>query len=185
MSEVWEQAIGLSSLEAWGISVLGYCSIGTAYGGHFRYRRESRGHFRDRVAGSIYQSERCTVNSHGLVTSLASSCIRECQISCQGYTICHHWLHVPTTIQAQNQWSDVCVRDHVPSRARTQQISVKIVKVLGEGGFSFVYLAQDEASGVSPSSCIHVRDITTDTRRVDSERVRPQKDSVSNWRRRC
>lgn len=26
--------------------------------------------------------------------------------------------------------------------------SVNIVKVLGEGGFSFVYLAQDEASGV-------------------------------------
>ena len=27
-------------------------------------------------------------------------------------------------------------------------ILVKIVKVLGEGGFSFVYLAQDEHSGV-------------------------------------
>lgn len=27
-------------------------------------------------------------------------------------------------------------------------IPVKIVKVLGEGGFSFVYLCQDEASGV-------------------------------------
>ena len=26
---------------------------------------------------------------------------------------------------------------------------VKIIKVLGEGGFSFVYLAQDEHSGVS------------------------------------
>jgi serine/threonine protein kinase len=26
--------------------------------------------------------------------------------------------------------------------------TVKIVKVLGEGGFSFVYLAQDEHSGV-------------------------------------
>ena len=26
---------------------------------------------------------------------------------------------------------------------------VQIVKVLGEGGFSFVYLAQDEGSGVS------------------------------------
>jgi serine/threonine protein kinase len=31
-------------------------------------------------------------------------------------------------------------------------LPVKIVKVLGEGGFSFVYLAQDEASGVSASS---------------------------------
>jgi hypothetical protein len=28
-------------------------------------------------------------------------------------------------------------------------VIVKIVKVLGEGGFSFVYLAQDEHSGVS------------------------------------
>lgn len=28
--------------------------------------------------------------------------------------------------------------------------SVNIVKVLGEGGFSFVYLAQDEHSGVRP-----------------------------------
>lgn len=28
---------------------------------------------------------------------------------------------------------------------------VKIVKVLGEGGFSFVYLVQDESSGVSTS----------------------------------
>ena len=28
-------------------------------------------------------------------------------------------------------------------------IPVKILKVLGEGGFSFVYLCQDEASGVS------------------------------------
>jgi len=28
-------------------------------------------------------------------------------------------------------------------------VSVKILKVLGEGGFSFVYLCQDETSGVS------------------------------------
>jgi len=28
-------------------------------------------------------------------------------------------------------------------------LSVNILKVLGEGGFSFVYLAQDEHSGVS------------------------------------
>ena len=34
---------------------------------------------------------------------------------------------------------------HVHSRLRA---AVKIVKVLGEGGFSFVYLAQDEHSGV-------------------------------------
>ena len=30
--------------------------------------------------------------------------------------------------------------------------SVKILKVLGEGGFSFVYLCQDETSGVSLTS---------------------------------
>lgn len=30
--------------------------------------------------------------------------------------------------------------------------AVKIIKVLGEGGFSFVYLAQDETSGVSSVS---------------------------------
>jgi serine/threonine protein kinase len=38
---------------------------------------------------------------------------------------------------------------------------VKIVKVLGEGGFSFVYLAQDEASGVSASSCDRVPRVVT------------------------
>ena len=31
-------------------------------------------------------------------------------------------------------------------------VSVKILKVLGEGGFSFVYLCQDETSGVSLTS---------------------------------
>lgn len=31
----------------------------------------------------------------------------------------------------------------------------KIVKVLGEGGFSFVYLAQDEDSGVSMSPFVN------------------------------
>jgi hypothetical protein len=148
--------------------------------------KRPRGYFRDRAAGSTYQFERCAVNSHGLLTSLTSSCIREYQVSCQGYIICHFWLHVAATIQAQNQRSDVCVRDHAPIPSENSQIyTVKIVKVLGEGGFSFVYLAQDEASGVSASSCNHVRDMATDTRRVDSERVRPQKDSVSDRRRRC
>jgi serine/threonine protein kinase len=63
---------------------------------------------------------------------------------------------VPATIQAQNQREDVCVRDYtpIPSENSTDSL-VKIVKILGEGGFSFVYLAQDEVSGVSasPSSC--------------------------------
>lgn len=33
-------------------------------------------------------------------------------------------------------------------RGFTYASTVKIIKVLGEGGFSFVYLAQDENSGV-------------------------------------
>jgi serine/threonine protein kinase len=93
---------------------------------------------------------------------------------------------VAATIQAQNQRSDVCVRDHTPISSETSIDSpVKIVKVLGEGGFSFVYLAQDEVSGVSAfSSCDYSRDVATNTRRVDPERVRLEKDSLSNWRRR-
>lgn len=31
---------------------------------------------------------------------------------------------------------------------------VQIIKVLGEGGFSFVYLAQDEHSGVCPDTVL-------------------------------
>ena len=31
---------------------------------------------------------------------------------------------------------------------------VQIIKVLGEGGFSFVYLAQDEHSGVCSDACL-------------------------------
>jgi hypothetical protein len=33
---------------------------------------------------------------------------------------------------------------------RLHTMLVDIIKVLGEGGFSFVYLARDEHSGVSP-----------------------------------
>ena len=40
-------------------------------------------------------------------------------------------------------------------------VLVKIVKVLGEGGFSFVYLAQDEQSGVSFTSCVMAIDLVT------------------------
>jgi serine/threonine protein kinase len=73
------------------------------------------------------------------------------------------------------------------SSENSTKLPVKIVKLLGEGGFSFVYLAQDEASGVSASlrDYSRDRDIATDARRVDSERVCPQKDSVSDGRRRC
>lgn len=37
-----------------------------------------------------------------------------------------------------------------------RNLTVNIVKVLGEGGFSFVYLAQDEQSGVS-GLCVRTR----------------------------
>ena len=42
---------------------------------------------------------------------------------------------------------------------------VQIVKVLGEGGFSFVYLAQDEASGVSID--VNVAMMHCNSRRAD------------------
>jgi hypothetical protein len=61
--------------------------------------------------------------------------------------------------QSKNQWPNVSVipfsmnleRSFVPSGLANVcfVISVNIIKVLGEGGFSFVYLAQDETSGVS------------------------------------
>jgi hypothetical protein len=109
-----------------------------------------------RIGLSLWLCTTVTVNSHGLIIPLTSSRIREYQVSCQGFNNCHLWLLVPATIQNQNQRPNVCVRDHTPSRARTLMsgiFPVKIVKVLGEGGFSFVYLAQDEVSGVSASSC--------------------------------
>jgi hypothetical protein len=95
-----------------------------------------------------------TVNHHGFSISLSSPCIGDFQVSCKGRIYRHLWLLVPATIQAKNQRSDVCVRDHfTPDRSEnsTGFTLVKVVKVLGEGGFSFVYLAQDEASGVSRS----------------------------------
>ena len=60
-------------------------------------------------------------------------------------------------------------------------ISVNILKVLGEGGFSFVYLCQDEASGVSPF-------IAPPGCGIDDhflEGIRFKEDKVSNWFRRC
>lgn len=38
---------------------------------------------------------------------------------------------------------------HPSAKIKINGRTYKIVKVLGEGGFSFVYLAQDEHSGVS------------------------------------
>ena len=100
------------------------------------------------------------MNRHGLPTSLSSPRIGEYQVSCKRHIYRHLWLPVPATIQAKNQRSDVCVRDHFTSdrsENSTEFTLVKIVKVLGEGGFSFVYLAQDEASGVSELSRAYVR----------------------------
>ncbi len=37
------------------------------------------------------------------------------------------------------------------SKIKVNGRTFKIVRILGEGGFSFVYLAQDEQSGVSKS----------------------------------
>lgn len=83
----------------------------------------------------------------------------------------------------------VRMRPHIPANPKRELnriTPVKIVKVLGEGGFSFVYLAQDEASRVSASSCDRVLPVvTTDANRVGSERVCPEKDSVPNWHRGC
>ena len=41
----------------------------------------------------------------------------------------------------------------------TYDIEVHIIKVLGEGGFSFVYLAQDEVSGVRSRSSTYCLDV--------------------------
>jgi hypothetical protein len=75
---------------------------------------------------------------------------------------------------------------HTSQRELNGNTPVRIVKVLGEGGFSFVYLAQDEASGVSASSCDRVLPVVTaDANRLGPERVCPEKDSVPNWHRGC
>lgn len=59
-------------------------------------------------------------------------------------------------------------------------ISVNIIKVLGEGGFSFVYLAQDETSGVRGlMSCPPV--IISHLFGIHLAAIRTQKDKMSHW----
>ena len=55
-----------------------------------------------------------------------------------------------TAAKVKDQWSDVSVVVMLFDGERGLQgkYTVQIIKVLGEGGFSFVYLAQDEHSGV-------------------------------------
>jgi serine/threonine protein kinase len=70
-------------------------------------------------------------------------------------------LYMQTICQSKDKWSYMSVSFIATSRG-TARIStcymlmagnaVNIIKVLGEGGFSFVYLAQDEHSGVSAYS---------------------------------
>lgn len=59
-------------------------------------------------------------------------------------------LHLPAVGENKNQWSNVSVSEFFIFcyDLIMKSFQVKIVKVLGEGGFSFVYLAQDEQSGV-------------------------------------
>jgi serine/threonine protein kinase len=63
-----------------------------------------------------------------------------------------------------------------------------IVKVLGEGGFSFVYLAQDENSGVCFGVCVKVVRANISLGRAAAHRIasiRTQKNTLSNgyrWR---
>ena len=62
-------------------------------------------------------------------------------------------MHLPTIRQGQNKRANLSVSNTICAgifqfEANGYRI-VNIIKVLGEGGFSFVYLAQDEHSGVS------------------------------------
>ena len=57
---------------------------------------------------------------------------------------------------------------------------VQIVKVLGEGGFSFVYLAQDEHSGVR-FHCTVYSIICAYSICHSAEAIRAQEDTVPDW----
>jgi hypothetical protein len=66
-------------------------------------------------------------------------------------------MHVPAICQSEDKWSFMSVATTLwPRYSLNNSSEDKIVKVLGEGGFSFVYLAQDEASGVSVSFQLHM-----------------------------
>lgn len=56
--------------------------------------------------------------------------------------------------------------------------AVNIVKVLGEGGFSFVYLAQDEDSGVRSmaAGCSHGMSLKNAIATIC-----PEEDTLSDW----
>ena len=59
---------------------------------------------------------------------------------------------------------------------------VNIVKVLGEGGFSFVFLAQDEASGVSEAAFIFSSNKTRYSKKgIITETICIEKDPLSHW----
>lgn len=64
-------------------------------------------------------------------------------------------MHLPAICQGQNKWANLSVFNMIQAGIFESHTNVhclvNIVKVLGEGGFSFVYLAQDEHSGVSVS----------------------------------
>ena len=113
-------------------------------------------------------------------------------------------LYISPICKGQDQWEDLCVSattsfaflltsfawlsfiscgavGWVVRLSLRFPIAVKILKVLGEGGFSFVYLCQDEASGVSPF-------IAPPGYGIDdrfSEGIRFEEDQVSNWFGRC
>lgn len=60
------------------------------------------------------------------------------------------FVSLPAIRESQDQWTDLYPLSAVLDVYRTDEaLAVNIIKVLGEGGFSFVYLAQDEHSGVS------------------------------------
>ena len=60
------------------------------------------------------------------------------------------FMYLPAVRQGQNKRANLSVFMQGYFTLTTNGYrAVNIIKVLGEGGFSFVYLAQDEHSGVS------------------------------------
>ena len=54
-----------------------------------------------------------------------------------------------TIHEAEGQRADLFVSSVFAWVGADTRVTVDIIRVLGEGGFSFVYLARDEHSGVS------------------------------------